>query len=80
MKETRQGEAELVYLILFSDILLFTTKKEREEGQGHRFIVHRVDSLGGVRAEDQELGNGMKNEKKNKSDTLSMLDQSYNII
>jgi hypothetical protein len=65
LKETRhQGEVRLVYLILFSDILLFTSKKEREEGEGHRFEVLRVESLGIIRAEDQELGNGMLKKKK----------------
>ena len=60
LKETRhQGEIRLVYLILFSDLLIFTTKKEREEGEGHRFVVLRVEILGSIRAEDQELGNGI---------------------
>lgn len=59
MKESRQGEVRLIYVIVFSDIILFTTKKEREEGDGHRFLVNRIELLSSIRAEDQEVGNGI---------------------
>lgn len=55
LKETRQGEIRLVYVIVFSDIIIFTTKKEKEEGDGYRFIVDRIEQLGSIKVEDQEL-------------------------
>jgi hypothetical protein len=59
LKDMRLSEARFVYVILYSDIILFTTKKEKEETEGHKLVVQRVESLGAIRAEDQELGSGM---------------------
>jgi len=76
LKDMRLSEARFVYVILYSDIILFTTKKEKEETEGHKLVVQRVESLGAIRAEDQELGSDHNGFQIRVADTVIILHAS----
>lgn len=56
LQETRQGEVKHVYVIAFSDIIIFTTEKEKEGPDGYKFIVNRIEKLGSMILKDEEQG------------------------
>lgn len=57
LKETKpQEEVFNIFVILFSDVILFSQKEKG--GNGYQFSTHRVELMANVRVEDQELGSG----------------------